>query len=405
MGGNRDYAVKTSGLGTGCVTQLAGMICLLLLVGYGVLWSGLVQQKGGAESYVLRTPFLAVLTGAEIVAGPAPELLYDTQAQVSAQQTVLGTDLDPSVLLPYRDPPFGAVALAPLVRAHASYSLLFTAWAVLTTTSAGLCIGMLAGRWPTAQGTPWLLMLAATSFLPLITSLMQGQSAVLVLLGWVGLTVGLKSGQDLTAGIIAALIALQPANWPALLLVLLVTRRLRALAALLGAAAVGCVSVMPLLGAAWPSAYLRLLLDRPPFDWVTLLATLVGGAFLLRVWRRPQGATAAWSPQTDGWDMRWAITLLVALLLTSGGGVSALVFAVVPGWIIGSRLANGQMPQAQRRFWSVWLPLGYALGLLLVLLPGASLPLGLVWVVGALAAGIWALPGAEPRLSNTTPTL
>ena len=91
---------------------------------------------------------------------------------------------------PYLNPPFAAILLAPLLRAHTTYSLVFTAWAVVTTAAAGLSIGLLAGRWPAPQGTPWLLMLAATSFLPLIASLMLGQQTMLALLGWIGLAAG-----------------------------------------------------------------------------------------------------------------------------------------------------------------------------------------------------------------------
>jgi hypothetical protein len=378
-----DDAIRVSGLGAGCLTRLGIGGCLLLLLLYGVLWSSTVQTIGGADEYVKRTPFLATLTAAHLVAGGQPARLYDLDAQEIAQADVLESVRGATSLLPYTDPPPAAVLLAPLARAGQPPSLLFTAWAVLTTTGAGLCIGLLAGRWPAPQGTPWLLMLAATSFLPLISSLMRGQSTVLALLGWAGLTVALKAGREGTAGALGALAAFQPASLPALLLALLVTRRWRALAALLGVLAVAAGVVVPLLGPAWPATYGSLLIRLAPPPPATLVLVPALGVGLLLAWR------GGWRSATLVWDLRWALTLLAVLLLPLGGDPQVLVLALVPAWMLAAHLANGTL--AATRFWPACLGLGYLLGLPLALaLPGATVGAGL-WLLGALGGLLWSL--------------
>src|SRR5436190_23871273 len=109
-----DDAIRVSGLGAGCLTRLGSAACLLLLLLYGVLWSSTVQNIGGADEYVKRTPFLATLTAARIVGGGQPARLYDLEAQEVAQADVLESVRGATGLLPYADPPPAAVLLAPL---------------------------------------------------------------------------------------------------------------------------------------------------------------------------------------------------------------------------------------------------------------------------------------------------
>lgn len=397
----RAGTIQSSGLGSGCLVKVAAAGCLLMLLGYGVLWSGTVQSRGGAENYVRRIPFLATLTAATIVAGPQPARLYDPAAQEAAQAAVLGADNPAVPLVPYTDPPFAAVLLAPLLRAGLHSSLLFTAWAMLTTGAAGLSIGLLAGRWPAQGGTPWLLMLAATSFLPLISALMLGQNSMLALLGWVGLGVGLKGGRDGPAGIAGALAALQPQALPLLVLVLVLARRPRALGALALTLALGALAVSPVLGLAWPVTYAGWLFQllRLP-DAPTAGALLVAGAILLGTWLPRDAAGRA--PDTTGalaWDRRWALTGLAALLALGALQANNLPLAILPGWIIAAHLANGQLPAGQRGFWRVWLGLGYALGPAIILLSPAFIWGGLLWWAAAVGVLAWNL-AARPVLSE-----
>jgi hypothetical protein len=412
MGQNRDDLIQVSGMGPGFFTKVGAACCLLLLVGYGILWSGTVQRSGGADGYVRHTEFLTTMTGAAVVAGPEPALLYDRATQAAAQADLLGGDADPDRLLPYTAPPFAAVLLAGPVRAGAAASVLFTLWAVLTTTAAGLCIGLLAGRWAAPQGTPWMLMLACTSFLPLISALMSGQNLMPAILGWVGVTVGLKSGRDSVAGAAGALAVLAPAVLPLLLLLLLITRRWRALAALAATLALAALAVAPLLGADWPLRYGRWLLESAGLpganslpgilpwpapaanaagvDSGTVLA--VGCALLVLLWTwLPWQGGAVWRPAGVGWDLRWAISLIAVLLPALSLQPNALALAIIPGWILGTHLATGRLRAPRRVYWLAWLWIGYALGMAATLAAGGARGLVIVWLVGALAGLAWNL--------------
>ena len=374
------------GGGGGCGTRLGAAVCLLLLIGYGVLWSGMVQGMGGADGYVRRSPFLATLTGATLVAQGAGSHLYDPDAQTETQTTLLEGDLLLADRQAYSELPFAAVAVAPLVEFGLSPTGLFTAWAILTTTAAGLCVGLLAGGWPTAQGTPWLLMLAATSFLPLIASLMLGQSGVLVLLGWVGVTVGLKGRHDVLAGLLGGLVALHAPSLPALVLLLIVVRRPRAVAALLGILLVGGAVVTPLLGTDWLGAYLLLVRSTPgvwPSGVAWALPILAAGALII-LW----GPVAARDPLPVAWDRRWASSLLLVLLGLAPFGPPLLLLGLIPGWIFGTHAATGLLPPRSRRGWIAGLAAGYSLGFVGVLAPPALFPLATLWTLGALAGAL-----------------
>jgi hypothetical protein len=403
VGPTRDYAIRISGLGSGCLTKLGAALCLLLLLVYGMLWSGTVQQIGGSDNYVRQTPFLGPLTGALIVAGDRPAGLYDRATQQAAQTLARGAEVDAAHLRPFLDPPPVALALAPLARAGLPYTLLFTAWAVGATMAAGLCVGLLAGRWPAPQGTPWLLMLGCTSFLPLISSLMLGQNAVLALLGWVGATVALKGRRDALAGVAGALAGLQPASAPALLLALLVARRPRAALTMLAVWLGAALALTPLLGGDWAARYARFFWqEQGGAQGGAPVIALGAGALALAL---AAGAWSRWASPPPGadlaaaWDLRWALTLLAGLLPVIALGVNALPLAIAPAWIIGTHVATGCLPAGARRFWLLWLWLGYACGLAIALAPAAYAPLGAVWTAGALAGLCWTLraPGAGPE--------
>jgi hypothetical protein len=382
-------AVRVSGFGTGWGTRFGAAVCLILLVVYGVLWSGMVQQTGGAENYVMRSPFLATLTGATLVAGGQGAELYDAEAQGAMQARLLQGAFTPAEPVAYTDPPLVALVLAPFVQLGLSETALFSIWAILTTTAAGLCIGLLAGGWPTARTTPWLLMLAATSFLPLIASLMLGETGVLVLLGWVGVTAGLKTGRPGIAGISALLAALYLPGLPLLVVLLALSRRLQALLIFGGLLAASGLGIIPLLGSEWPQHYAALLNSQPggPPGAAAWMAVAAAAGALALLWARVPVESAP-GPR---WDRRWATSLLIAGAGAGALGTPLLLAAIIPGWIFGTHAATGLLPPGQRRFWIAWLWLGYALGLVSVLLPGLFPILATLWATGAIIGGLWSL--------------
>jgi len=129
-----------------------------------------------------------------------------------------------------------------------------------------------------------------------------------------------------------------------------------------------------------------------------LTAALLAGAVLVASWwPRPWAPAVAWAPEHPAWDLRWALTLLAALLMAGDSGGPILALGVVPAWMLAGHLATGRFAGAARRFWLVWLWAGYALGPLLALWPNLFAPGAVLWIAGAVAALAGRLLSAAPE--------
>ena len=391
--------IRMGGFGSGWGLRAGMALCLGLLALYGVLWGNTVQATGGPEAYVRRTDFRAALTAALIVAEGHGAQLYTLAAQDEAEtRLVRGYDAPGQIL--YAGPPWWAVLLAPLVRMGLAAQFVFTIWTLISAAAAGLSLGLLAAGWPTGRAASWLLMLGATSFFPLITSLMVGQSTALALLGLAAATTALKYRRDGLAGVALALVLVQPGVVPLLLLGLLLARRWRALVGFAVGAAVLVALLVPVLGWDWPLQYLAFALEPThwaggvgptgelPQSWRGLFAGLAGltvagpifmaglsVALLAWVWTRRAAGDGGL-----GWDRAWALTMLLALPGDPLLGPAGLALALVPGWVLAAGVAEAQPP---RRGWAVLLALGYVLTTPILTLFAALPPYApLAWLVG-----------------------
>lgn len=413
----RHGPIRSTGFGSDWGLKVCMAVCLGLLALYGVLWGNAVQVSGGPDAYVRNIDFRAALTAATLVAEGDGARLYSIDAQQQAESSVL-RGYEGQGLLPYTQPPFWALLLVPLLRAGLAVQLVFTVWTLISAAAAGLSLGLLAAGWPARRGPSWLLMLGATSFFPLITALMVGQSTGLALLGLAAATTALKYRRDGMAGGALALALVQPTVLPALLLALAFARRWRALAgfALAGAGLVALA--MAVLGLDWPLQYVTFALDPshwvigrgpsgelPPQTWQALFADLGGrSAAALGIWAASIVTTVllwyTWArryppPAPDGtespaWDRAWALTLLLALPNDPALGSSGLALALVPGWILGAHVANEWGPRWRVRLWTGLLLVGYLVTTPVVVLFGvlpAYTPL--LWLIVACAVLLW----------------
>jgi hypothetical protein len=258
-------------------------------------------------------------------------------------------------------------------------------------------------------------MLAATSFFPLITALMIGQSTALALLGLAGAAAALKYDRDELAGGVLALALVQPTLLPSILLGLILARRWRVLVGFAVAAVGLIIVVMPILGVTWPLDYAAFAVD--PSHWVlgrspggmgpqtwralftdTLgadlapigvgLVALVTVGLLALVWQwicaaRDDTATLAW-------DRAWALILLLALPLDLVAGPTGLALALVPGWILASHVANDLLARPLARAWAALLVSGYLLTTPVVTLLDLFPPYTpLLWLAAMALLVIW----------------
>jgi alpha-1,2-mannosyltransferase len=407
--------------------RLGLALCLALLGAYAILALLTVQKAGGPDPYVRKTDFLAALTGGAILRGGAPAALYDEATQTAVQARLLrDVGREPLLLLPFNHPPPEALFVAFFGGAGLGAPAIFAAWTLCSIAALGLALVALHRAWPVPGAAGALLTLAALSFFPVTGALLLGQNTALVLLGWAAGSGALRRHADGWAGVALALAVIKPQTVPVLLLALLLMRRWRALLAWTATVTGAAVLLMPFLGADWPLRYLgfvlhtasgpataaidpatmqnwrglfaRLLADTPPATVLTSLATVLSLALVCGIWlRAPRLARGPLPADRAAWDWRWAITLLVALLVNPHLQPHDLALALVPGWILAAHLAPA-------RGWLIWLWAGWVTGFIAMLyntfLPGPAVLWLIVTLVLLLRRPL--LPPMLPPASHLT---
>ena len=384
-------------------------LCLVLIPGYGVFAAVQVLGVGGPEVYAREPDFVIDLIGAAIVRSGHPELLYDTATQTATQAAITqAVHLQIPVLVPFNHPPFEALFVAALQGLGFSAPATLAVWTVLGLLAVAAALAALRWGWPVLGTGGLLLTLAALTFYPLVRGLLLGQSTALLLLGWALGSAALRRGYDGWAGVALALATLKPQTIPVVLLILLVMRRWRALAAWAATVGAATVAVMPLLGADWPLRYLaflwqvvlwpptRVLTATTMQNWRGELARLLGesslttalalGLSVLAVgllgalwWR-----IGAWRPGTPTWEHAWAATLLLAVLVSPHVEPQDLALALVPAWMLAVALAP-----ADARAGRTWLWLGWALGFVAVRYDYFVLGPAVLWLTATTGWLLW----------------
>jgi hypothetical protein len=406
---------------------LAIAVSVLSVAVYVAVWAGNIGGLGGPEGYVVSTPFISSLTGAQIVHRKEGPLLYDPAVQRITQTQLRGSSADLNTrFVPYDRPPFEALLLSPLMVLPSW--LTFAFWTLTAGGFAiGLAVGLMDGALPVSRRTGWVLSLAVCSFFPVIRTLMAGGNSTLALMGLCGTYMALKSGSEVLAAGSLLLVAAKPQMLPAFLLVLLLQRRFATLSLFLIFIATLMVAVMPVVGVSWPADYLRFLSgpdvwggpNVPPMqNWRGFANVLLGEAapaligplFLLLSlgtlalpvwawWRSSTNSRAETDDEKDengssryepNGDLLWALAGIVAVLIAVYSTPLDLTLLAFPAWIIGAYSAHAGWVPGTANLWTAFLWVGYALAPLTLYSANATvavLPMvGLLAVVAVLVA-------------------
>jgi hypothetical protein len=430
--------------------------------------TGLNRALGDApfSAYIRsHTDFPSFLTGARLVAAGQAARLYDLAAQEPVQRAIVGDALiNERGLLPYNHLPFLALALAPFGDAPLETS--YAIWMAATLLALAGALALLTGELLAYSGPgPWrqipLIWAAlglwglALGFFPLFNSLLAAQVTAWVLLSGAVTLRAFRTGHEGWAGVALAGGLLKPQLIIVPLLVLLVLRRWRALAGFGAVAAgAGVIAVLALGGVGWVPTYARLLTQVAGADgagaiqpllmgnwrgflgliafhldpagapggaapWALPLALLLGAIYVLGLlWAWLRGG---WHPARRGtlparaWDVRWAATILAALLTSPHLPPYELALWLLPGVLLwralragGGWTANGEsaasvLPRVPYSgFRMPLLMLGYAAGVVvlpLILVGGSWIHVG----AGAMILGVPLLLWLADRLDRAAP--
>ena len=378
---------------------------LSLAVLYAVVL-GRAAGWGSLETVQGQTDYPAFLTGARLVADGQAARLYDPAAQEPVQRLIVGDALfDSRGVLPYNHLPFLAVALVPLAGLPILTGWLL--WTAILAAATAAALAILSGELLAYSGREragradrvWAVLGLwglALGFFPLFSSLLVAQVTPLVLLGLAGAVRAFRGGHEATAGLWLTLGLLKPQIILVPLLVLLLMGRWATLRAFALVAGLGLAAATVLLGGpGWIVAYARLLGNVAGADgagaiqpllmanlrgqlalwaflydpthpgggaapWVLPLALALAVPILAGLawaWRRGGWAPGAGTPAARAWDLRWAATLVVALLTSPHLPVYELALWLVPGVLVWRGLravAAGDpaaAPPVQSRSW------------------------------------------------------
>lgn len=351
------------------------------LVGVAVVVLSIVQDRG-FRLYLLELDFRAYYTAGRMVLGGVRAGFYDLPTQYLWQHQFAPEFGDQSYLMPFLNPPFIAIAVAPL--AWLPLQVAYLAWAAVNVALLALVCWLLLDVLGGAGSRIKLRALVMSlTFLPVIVTVMQGQLSFVLVLALLLSWRALRSGRDLQGGLWLTLLLVKPqlALVPALALVW--KRRLRALGGLaLGGAAALLISLL-MVGWDGLQGYLRLVLaasswgdaytihPRAMHTWRGFLHLLLRTDNLADVqpwW--PLGVAVAlglllwgwrgrWSAASSRFDLQWALLVVVVLFTSPHANWHDLSLLLVPGALVVRYLADGGQAGVQYKL-LVALPfLGY----------------------------------------------
>lgn len=293
----RSLAVRLTGL---LNWRRARFFALVLIALYVVAWVDVVVVTGdpplNSGGVPIAGDYIAFHTAGRLILSGQAASLYSHDA-VSRVQVGLVDGRIPNFYDAFRNPPFYALTYVPL----ALLDLLpaFAVWCVLGLACLGLALRLLLEEVPQLRERWRGVLIFAFAFPPLYFGLIDGENALLSLLLFALIYRSLVRQQDVALGVYCALGLFKPQLFFVFPLVLLVTRRWRALAAYAATAIVLALVSFAVVGADGLQAWVRVLLE-------------------------PEGGNAT----VNGWRMASAKAFLDALLPTFAS-LSLALYVVV----------------------------------------------------------------------------
>ncbi len=360
-----------SGAGRPWLDAALWAIVLVLVAAGAVQLVALYEELAGPMAAGIHHDFLAFFAAGRLVLEGRPNDLYDAGALTAIQRTVIPAPVGANGYMPFINPPFAAVAFAPIAALPAQ--LARSTWAVLS-----LAMLALAGLWigrplPTAQRIASALLV--TLSFPAYHSLAEGQWSAAMLLGGLAALWAARRGSWRAAGLALATWWLKPQLVILPLVALALDRRWTAVAwTILGGVALVVVS-LPFVGVGIYVQYVGYLVA------VGLSHFNGAGAVARSVWEGNLATTEGLNGLLVGYFGQTAVTAVDALW-------GALAVGLVVLWLVAAWFERPgfETPPGRRML---------AAGIGIVLLVNPNLFIQDTVLVFLLLPALWPLPDRD----------
>ncbi len=227
-----------------------------MLIG-ALLAVALVEELMAPASANAHHDFLAFFGAGKLVLEGRPGQLYDEGAMTAIQRTIIPYPVGANGYMPFINPPFAAVAFAPL--AALPYTAARAAWAAVNVLLTVVAAAWVAHELPPRERVVGGLVI--TLSFPFYHALAEGQWSIVLLVGSLAAMFAARRGSWGAAGAWLAVLWLKPQLLALPLLALLLARKWRAIAWCVGLGAALVVVTLPFTGAGIDIQYVGYLLQ------------------------------------------------------------------------------------------------------------------------------------------------
>ena len=242
------------------VMAITPAVLIIVLIAVAVSWAQPAQVFFGRRGPTDGVDFAVFYSAGSLVASGDGDQIYTPSALAPREREAQPALRDVPSPLPYLNPPFFALAIAPLT--WLSFDRAFQVWSLmkvaLIVVECWMVWRMTAGferRWR------MLAVGGVATLMPIAYSLALGQFSMIIMTSWTASYMLLRSGRDRAAGLALAPLLIKPELAVPVVLMLAWKRRTGVLATLIPAAMVAAaasVAVVGLHGAiSYPAFVLR----------------------------------------------------------------------------------------------------------------------------------------------------
>ena len=236
------------------------IVAILALALGGALAVVLVLELAAPLRDGSHHDFLAFYGAGRLILAGDPGGIYDAAKLTAIQRTIVPGPVGMNGYMPFINPPFAAVAFAPLAALPAEAAR--AVWATLSVVllgAAAVAIAWQPSATPSSTRERWLIaVLIALSF-PAYHALAEGQWSILLLAAGIGALAAARRGRWGLAGLVLVPFWLKPQLIVLPLLALVLARRWRAVAAACGGGSALVVLSVPFTGIAPFARYIGYL--------------------------------------------------------------------------------------------------------------------------------------------------